>query len=282
MFCNVITFDIEEYFQVANFTSVVSERDWDKFEKRAVFGTDIILEILDEFSVKATFFVLGWVAERSEEIVVKIFERGHEIGTHGYAHKLVYEQSAHEFEKDLKKSLKLIEAITGVRPKSYRAPSFSVTKKSLWAFDVLLENGIKYDTSVFPIMHDRYGIIDFNPEPHIVLKKGDGSLKEFPITPYALRLFGKNFNLPFSGGGYFRLLPFGVVSLLTADMNRKGRPVIFYMHPWEFDPGQPKIDVGSKITYFRHYAGITKNEGKLRKLLSSFKFVSLEKWFEEN
>ena len=260
---NILTFDIEEYFQVENFKGQVDSASWSGFESRVKIGVDIILKILSDYNVKVTFFVLGWTAERHPELIKRIADQGHEIGSHGYKHELIYNETRDEFKSDVLKSIDILENISGKKIVSYRAPSFSITKNSLWALDVLLECGIQFDSSIFPIIHDRYGIHDADRFPHIICEKDGKLLKEFPISTF--EYFGRHF--PFSGGGYFRLLPTWLIVKMTRELNSLGFPIVIYLHPWEFDTEQPRIKTNI-INSFRHYINIDKTEQKLRHLLN--------------
>jgi len=261
---NALTIDVEDYYQVENFAGVVKRSEWEKLESRVVRNARRILDILAEHGTKATFFVLGWVAERHPELVTEIDAAGHEIATHGYAHELVYSQSREEFAKDLALSITAIEKIINKKVIGYRAPSCSITKDSLWAFDIIKKAGLRYDASIFPIHHDRYGIPDAKRYVH---RWDDTGLVEFPFS--TLRVAGHN--IPVAGGGYFRLYPYAITKWAIARINRDGYPAMVYVHPWEFDQDQPRIKVG-RLAGFRHYVGIASNEKKLRRLLGDFKF----------
>ena len=259
---NILSIDIEEYFQVENFKSVISFSQWDSYESRLNVGLDVILKILQDYHVKVTFFVLGWTAERHPECIKKIAAEGHEIGSHGYAHELIYKQGPVGFRDDLRKSLDILEPLAGEKIVSYRAPCFSITEKSMWALNELMDCGIENDSSIFPIFHDRYGIPDSDKLPHIIRARDKQILKEFPISIY--EIFGRH--IPFSGGGYFRLLPTKFIAHMAKTLNTQGYPIIMYLHPWEFDPEQPRINAGMLNT-FRHYVNIDSTERKLRRLL---------------
>jgi polysaccharide deacetylase family protein (PEP-CTERM system associated) len=263
---NTLTFDVEDWFMVHNFESAIRFEDWGKQKPRLEKNVDKILKLLDKRKVKATFFVLGWVAKNYPGLVKEISKRGHEIATHGYRHKLVYTQTKKEFETDLRKSISALNKITGKKILGHRAASFSVTKNSLWAIDVLKRNKIKYDASVFPIHHPDYGI----PYAPIAPYQLNG-LTEFPAS--VVRIFGVN--LPVSGGGYFRVLPYFVTKWAIRKINREGRPAIIYLHPWEFDPGQPRIKVGF-VQRFRHYFNLDKTEERLDRLLTDFDFAPVK------
>lgn len=261
---NALTIDVEDYYHVENFRKAIDPSDWDRYESRVVDNTRKILRMLAESDTKATFFVLGWVAERYPELVREIDSQGHEIATHGYAHELVYNKTREEFAKDLKVSMAVIGKITGKKIVGYRAPSCSITDKSLWAFDVMKEAGIRYDASVFPIHHHRYGMPDAKRHIH---RWHNNGLVEFPFSTIRIA----DHNLPVAGGGYFRLYPYWLTKWAINRINREGYPAMIYLHPWEFDPDQPRIRAG-RLTTFRHYVGIASNEKKLRRLLSDFKF----------
>ena len=267
---NALTFDVEDYFQVSAFEGIIRYEDWDKLESRVVFNTEKILGILSGYKVKATFFILGWVAERFPEIVKEIDREGHEVASHGYGHKLIYNQTRAEFRNDLKKSVNILEEIIGKRVTGYRACSYSIVKETLWALDTLREEGLKYDSSIFPIIHDRYGMPDAPRFPHVVVEggRGDKSLIEFPLS--TVKLMGRNF--PIAGGGYLRLFPYSLIKWGIRRINREGHPAIIYLHPWEFDPERPRQSV-PLLTRFRHYVNLRKTEKKLRALLEDFNFA---------
>jgi polysaccharide deacetylase family protein (PEP-CTERM system associated) len=271
---NILTFDIEEYFQVENFKNEISFDSWDSYESRVEVGVNKILNLLKEYKVTATFFILGWVAERHPAMIKKIADSGHEVASHGYAHELIYKQTPEEFKCDLYKSIKILEGITGKKVESYRAPCFSITKESSWALDILLEAGIKYDSSIFPIHHDRYGIPDADWFPHVIRKKGDLKLKELPIS--TIEMFGKR--IPFAGGGYLRLLPRFLIAEACKSINQYGHQMVLYLHPWEFDTEQPRIKT-TWLNSFRHYLNIPKTEKKMRYFLKTFRFCSIRDYF---
>jgi polysaccharide deacetylase family protein (PEP-CTERM system associated) len=267
---NAMTVDVEDYFQVSAFEGFAPRYRWDGFESRVCQNTDRLLALFHEAGVSATFFVLGWVAERHPSLVQRIVAAGHEIASHGYAHRLVYDLTRAVFRDDVRRSKDLLEAASGVQVYGYRAPSFSVTPRSLWALDVLIEEGFGYDASIFPIHHDRYGI-PLSPRQPYVLEREQGTLIEAPGS--AVR-FGP-VNLPVGGGGYFRLLPYGWTRWGISRINaRERRPVIFYLHPWEIDPGQPRLPSGW-LSRLRHYRNLDQTERRLRRLLAEFKFGTM-------
>lgn len=267
---NAMTIDVEDYFQVSAFDDVVSRDSWDTMPTRVVANTERLLAIFDEHRVKATFFVLGWVADRFPALVSAIAEAGHELASHGYAHRLVYDQTPDTFREDVRRAKRLIEDRSGQPVLGYRAPSYSITRRSLWALDVLVEEGYTYDASIFPIRHDRYGIPDAPRHTH-PMSRAAGPLTEAP--PSTVRL--ASMNLPVAGGGYFRLLPYQWTRWGIGRINKKeGKPAIFYLHPWEIDPDQPRLQA-SALSRFRHYRNLDKTEPRLRRLLSEFHFAPL-------
>ena len=264
---NAFTVDVEDYFQVSAFERHIGREVWPGFESRVAHGVYRLLDLLGRHNTLATFYVLGWVAERFPELVRDIQSAGHEIGSHSYWHRLVYELSPDEFRDDLAQSLRAIEDATGQPVTNYRAPSFSITRRSLWALDVLAEHGITCDSSIFPIHHDRYGIPNARPNIHR-LDTACGSLWEFP--PSVSRV--GNVNLPVSGGGYFRLYPFSFTARCLRKINRTGQPFMFYVHPWELDPDQPRLHAGSRLSRWRHRVNLATTEAKLDRLLARFRF----------
>ena len=267
---NILTIDIEDYYHVSAFESVVQRDDWGKFESRVVDNTMRILSILKAFNTKATFFVLGWVAEQYPQIVKYIEQDGHEVASHSYDHRLIYDQSKEEFREDIRKTKAILESIISNEVLGYRATSYSITEKSLWALDILVEEGFLYDSSIFPIIHDIYGIPNAKRFPHIILDKEKNRLWEFPLS--TIRLLGAN--VPIAGGGYFRLFPYGFTRWAIRRLNKVGHPAIVYIHPWEIDPHQPRLS-GSRISRFRHYTNLDKTETRLESLLQEFNFVPI-------
>lgn len=266
---NALTFDVEDYYQVEAFSHLIRFEDWPAYESRVTVNTNRILEILAEQGVKATFFILGWIAERFPQVVKLISAEGHEVASHGYAHKAIYKQNRKEFEQDVSKSLEIIENISGTKVIGYRAPTFSIIKETLWALDILLEHGIKYDSSIFPIRHDRYGIPEAARFPYQIDRGTQGSLIEFP--PSTLRFH--DHNLPIAGGGYLRLYPYPFLRWGFRKINRQGQPVIVYLHPWELDPDQPRIQGINPLTRFRHYVNLSTTGKKLKALTRHFRFA---------
>lgn len=358
MINNALTIDVEDYFQVHAFSSVINPADWDNYESRVEHNTYRILEILSNpdvsnnsyasnrssgfakrtennvqivqsstevnslersnvsngssNSIKATFFILGWIAKRYPGLVRDIAAQGHEVASHGYRHELVSNQRPDEFRADVAKTKKILEDITGEEVVGYRASTYSITKKTLWALRVLAEEGYRYDSSIFPVHHDVYGFPEAPRFPFKVSLNGDvqtvrsfaaansfarsnrsnvsnssnnsnvfnisndsnnsNAIWEFPIS--TIRLFGQN--LPVAGGGYFRLFPYWLVKRLLGHINRtEQRPFIFYLHPWEFDLDQPRIDTASLKSRLRHYLNLDKVENRFQRLLSDFSFVPI-------
>ena len=265
-----MTIDVEDYFHVSVFDGVVPRERWASMESRVQANTERLLELFDEHAVKGTFFVLGWVAERYPQLVRTIVGRGHELASHGYAHRLIYTQTPDEFRQDVRRAKALLEDTGGVEVCGYRAPSFSVTERSMWALDVLMEERYRYDASIFPIRHDRYGIPNAPRWPHHVDRPG-GRIYEVPGS--TVRLGGTN--LPVAGGGYFRILPYAWTRWGLRRVNQSERqPAVFYLHPWEIDPDQPRLPA-SALGRFRHYRNLHKTESRLRALMRDFRFAPL-------
>lgn len=265
---NAFSVDVEDYYHVSAFEDQIDRRQWDQFESRVAANTRRILELLSRHAVRATFFILGWVAERSGDLVREIQAAGHEIGSHGYWHQRIDRLSPEEFRVDLVRSRDVIEKITGARVRVYRAPSFSITRRSLWAPAILVEEGFGFDSSIFPIYHDRYGIPDAQPAIHRI-ETTAGPLWEFPASVVR---FGP-VNWPVSGGGYFRLYPVSWSVRFLRKINRSyRRPFVFYVHPWELDPEQPRLAAGSRLSRIRHYLNLRTTESKLDTLLGQFTF----------
>jgi polysaccharide deacetylase family protein (PEP-CTERM system associated) len=267
---NAMTVDVEDYFHVSAFDRVVSRARWDAFESRVSHNTDRLLELFDDAHVRSTFFVLGWVAERFPALVRRIADQGHEVASHGYHHQLLYMLTPRQFREDVRAAKAAIEGAAGVRVVGFRAPSYSVITSSLWALDVLIEEGFVYDSSIFPIHHDRYGIPDSPRHPHVLHRAG-GSLMEVPGSTVRLG----RVNLPIGGGGYFRQFPYAWTKWGIDRVNRLERqPVTFYTHPWELDPDQPRMQVGT-ATRLRHYRGLGRTADRLARLLRDFRFDSV-------
>ncbi len=265
---NALTVDVEDYFQVAALAEAVKPEDWGQHELRVERNTHRLLDLFDSRGVKATFFVLGWVAERCPGLVREIVARGHELASHGYSHQLVYQQRPAVFRDETRRSKQILEDQVQQPVLGYRAASYSVTGDSLWALDIIAEEGFVWDSSIFPVHHDRYGIPGAERWPHQLQTPAGHSLVEFPLT--TLRLSG--LTVPIAGGGYFRLYPYVFSRFGLRRINRRDRrPFIFYLHPWEVDPDQPRVSVGWK-SRFRHYNNLHKCENRLRRLLDDFAF----------
>ncbi|MCE7981958.1 MAG: DUF3473 domain-containing protein [Caldilinea sp. CFX5] len=270
---NALSIDVEEHFQVHAFASVIRHADWEQHHSRVVANTERILDLLATHRVRATFFILGWVADRHPDLVRAIAAGGHEIGTHGYWHRLVYEQTPAEFAEDLARSLAAIKrACSDITILGYRAPAFSVTKQSLWALDILREQKLTYDSSIFPLAyHDRYGIPDAQRFAH----QHQNGLWEFPVS--TLR-FGQK-NVPVAGGGYFRIYPLLATRYAIRQLNQEQQAAVVYLHPWEFDPDQPRIAGASLFSRFRHYTNLAKTYQRLKTLLTEFQFAPMQEVF---
>lgn len=264
-----LSIDVEDWFTVRNMRDFYDFKDWAATESRLHIGLNFILEELDKRNIKATFFVLGWVADVTPDLVRSISRAGHEIGSHGYTHTPIDLFEPESFEQDLVKSLDALYKVTGKKVKSFRAPSFSITKKTYWALDILKKHGILYDSSIFSITHPDYGINDF-PTRLTDL----GGILEMPMRKS--RFWG--LNIPVSGGGYFRMLPYCFIKSALLQTLKKDS-VVMYFHPWEFDPDQPRIALGL-LKRFRHYVGLSKNRDKFIRLLSGFEFTTIEKMIE--
>ena len=276
MIANALTIDVEDYYQVAAFADIVDYEDWDRHESRVVKNTSRVLQIFSDAGVQATFFVLGWVAKRHPEIVRDIAAQGHEVACHGYSHQLIYRQSRDQFRRETAESKALLEDQAQCPVRGYRAASYSIIKESLWALDILHECGFEYDSSIFPIRHDRYGIPDAEQQPHVHTTPNGASIVEFPVTALDLHLA----KLPLGGGGYFRLFPYWLTRAGLRWVNaRTGSPFIFYLHPWEVDVDQPRLE-GTWFSRFRHYNNLHRCEARLRSLLRDFEFQPVQNALE--
>ncbi|MFO0881179.1 MAG: XrtA system polysaccharide deacetylase [Gemmataceae bacterium] len=261
---NALTIDVEDYYHVSGFEGVIDRADWENLPSRVGSSTERLLDCLAEAGVHATFYILGWVAERQPSLVRAIQAAGHEIGCHSYEHRLIYQQTPGEFRADLRRGLRVLEDILGEAVTLYRAPSFSITLASTWALNILAEEGIRIDSSIYPTHHDRYGIAGTPLEPHAIDLPA-GRLWEFP--PPVCRLLG--YPLPVGGGGYFRLFPYAVTRAGLRRINAAGRPFATYLHPWELDPDQPRVPAKA-TTRFRHYVSLKRTEVRLVRLLKDF------------
>ncbi len=271
---NAMTCDVEDYFQVSAFAPHISRDSWTSLSCRVEANIDRILALMDEGQVKGTFFTLGWIAERYPAMVKRIVDSGHELASHGYAHLRASDQSAEEFLDDITRSKALLEDIGGQKVLGYRAPSFSIGSRNLWALDSLLQAGYRYSSSIYPIAHDHYGMPDASR--FAFYPNGKDGLLEVPIT--TVRLMQKN--LPAGGGGYFRLFPYAVSRWFLQRVNNDDKqPGIFYFHPWELDPGQPRQqNIGMK-TRFRHYVNLGRMEGRIKALTRDFRWGRMDEIF---
>lgn len=266
---NALTVDVEDYFHVAAFSRQIDPATWDRFPLRVERNTYRLLDLFTERGVRATFFVLGWVAERCPGLVRAIADQGHEVACHGYSHQLIYEQIPTVFRVETIRAKACLEDQAQRPVLGYRAASYSITKRSLWALDILAELGFAYDSSIFPVHHDRYGIPGSPRWPYRLDTPNGGSLIEFP--PSTLAVGG--YRLPVAGGGYFRIYPYWLTRFALSRVNETERhPFIFYLHPWEIDPEQPRIRAGWLST-FRHYTNLNRCEEWLRHLLQDFQFA---------
>jgi polysaccharide deacetylase family protein (PEP-CTERM system associated) len=276
---NALTIDVEDYYHVSAFESVVRLEDWDCYESRVERNTYHILDILDAHNTKATFFVLGWIAERQAALVREIARRGHEVASHGYTHRRIYTQTPEQFREETRRSKCVIEGIINQSIIGYRAASYSITSKSLWALDILVEEGFLYDSSIFPIWHDLYGIPNAQRYFHAIQNRS-GLIYEYPLSTIRVG----RVNIPIGGGGYLRIFPYPLTKWGINRLNKVERqPAIIYLHPWELDPEQPRLE-GKLLSRLRHYSNLRKTEQILRSLLNDFKFgkmkdlYSLERW----
>lgn len=261
---NGLSFDVEDWFQVENLRSAIAREQWEKLPLRVEASTRRILALLRTSETKATFFFLGWVAERCPQLVKDIDREGHEVASHGYGHELVYRMTPESFRADIRRSKQQLEDLLGKPVLGYRAPSFSIVRESMWAIDVLKEEGFVYDSSVFPVsLHDRYGFAERGTLPF----RWPNGLLEIPLAVYKLR----NLGLPVAGGGYFRLFPYAYFKHFLRRLNAKQQRFTFYLHPWELDPGQPRVRVPLFLR-FRHYVNLDKTELGLSQLLADFAF----------
>jgi polysaccharide deacetylase family protein (PEP-CTERM system associated) len=269
---NALTIDVEDYFQVSAFSPYIARSEWTQRECRVERNVDRILEMLAEHNAKATFFTLGWIAERYPHVIRSILQQGHELASHGYGHERVSDQTEEAFFSDIHLAKVVLEDISGREVRGYRAPSFSIGRDNLWAFDCLANAGYQYSSSIYPIQHDHYGMPD---APRFAHEVRPGFL-EIPIT--TLRMLNRN--LPSSGGGYFRLLPYSLSRWMLARVNNcDGESGVFYFHPWEIDTEQPRISGINYKTRFRHYVNIGRMEGRLIQLLRDFKWGRMDHIF---
>ena len=271
---NALTVDVEDYFQVSSMAAQFPRSGWEAVPCRIERNMNRILDLFDRFEAKATFFTLGWIAERYPEVVREIARRGHELASHGYNHERASAQTRECFRSDVELAKAVLEDVAGVAVHGYRAPSFSIGEGNLWAHECLAEAGYRYSSSIYPVAHDHYGMPDAPRFPYRL----DCGLIEIPVT--TLRWLGRNWLA--GGGGYFRLLPYGVSRWSIARVNREdARPAIFYFHPWEIDPEQPRVAGVDSKTRFRHYVNLDRTEGRLRQLLQDFEWGRVDQVFDE-
>lgn len=270
---NIMSIDVEDWFCVQNMAGTIPRGEWDRLESRVEANTIRLLDLFDRHRVEATFFVLGWVAERFPDLVREIDRRGHEVATHGYSHRMVTELTPEQFRADLSQSLEILAKASSQPVRGFRAPSFSVTRKTIWALDVMQQLGLSYDSSIFPIgFHPDYGIGDIQ----LTMHRTPQGLVELPMS--CVEWLGKR--IPCSGGGYFRLYPYAISRQLIRQCNRQGRPVVFYLHPWETDPGQPRVAMPA-LKRFRHYNNLSQTMDRMHALLTDFRFTSVRKLLAE-
>jgi polysaccharide deacetylase family protein (PEP-CTERM system associated) len=271
--CNALTVDVEEYFQVAAFERTIAREQWEHADSRVDFSTGRVLDLFAERGVKATFFVLGWIAERHPALVRRIVADGHELASHGYDHTRLHQFTAEQFRADVVRTKGILEDLGGVQVRGYRAPSYSINGRNLWALDVLLETGHVYSSSIYPIRHDLYGM----PEaPRFPFRFHPDGILEIPVTTVSLA--GRNF--PCGGGGYFRLLPYGLFRWALRRVNDADRrPGLFYFHPWEVDPRQPRVAGAPLKSRFRHYLNLDSMHGRLGELLADFSWDRMDRVF---
>jgi polysaccharide deacetylase family protein (PEP-CTERM system associated) len=268
---------VEDYFHVTAFAGAIRPEDWDCYPRRVEHNTTRLLELLAATGVQATFFVVGWVADRCPTLVREISRAGHEVGCHGYLHKAIYLGSRGQFSDDIRRAKSVLEDVLGRAVKSYRAPSYSVTLETLWALDIIAEEGFEYDSSIFPIVHDLYGIPGTPRFPYLSILNNGYKIKEYP--PSTVRLFGMNF--PVGGGGYLRLFPYSITSWAIHRINAvENQPAMVYLHPWEIDSDQPRIRAPF-LSRLRHYQNLDSTEMKVRRLLQEFSFSTMEQCLAE-
>lgn len=271
---NALTVDVEDFFHVSAFENIIHPASWDSLESRVAANTRRVLDLFAAHDLKGTFFILGWVARRHPDLIRDICGAGHEIACHGMGHQRIHTLTPGQFRQDVAEAKALLEDITGTVVMGYRAPSYSITRRTLWALDILIEEGFSYDSSLFPIIHDLYGIPGACPHPHrIVLPVGE--ILEFPLSTLRLDFGAQTLAIPVAGGGYLRLFPGWFISWALSRINaREGKPGVLYFHPWELDPAQPRVQAGFK-SRFRHYLNLDKTEGRLHRLFATLDFAPM-------
>lgn len=273
---HLFSVDVEEHFQVSAFDRILSRDDWNRQPSRVEANTDRLLGLMDEHGVFGTFFTLGWVADRNPGLIRRIVSQGHEVGSHTWWHRRVFQGSPQEFREEVRSSKARLEDTSGVPVRGFRAPSFSILPGTEWAFDVLLEEGYQYDSSLFPIRRRGYGYPSAPPVPHRLLRSA-GTLLEFPLATTTLL----GVRLPVAGGGYLRQLPPSLMVRGLRKLEDSKLPAMVYIHPWEIDPDQPRLSVGW-LTRIRHYRGLDRTFERLRRLLQEFRFTSVARWLVTN
>jgi polysaccharide deacetylase family protein (PEP-CTERM system associated) len=274
MIRNAMSIDVEDYFQVSAFAPHIRRDDWDAIPCRVERNVDLILGLLDEADAKATFFTLGWIAERHPQVVRRIVDQGHELASHGYGHQRASELTPEQFRDDISRAKGILEDLGGVAVRGYRAPSFSINRDNWWAVEELENAGYEYSSSIYPVKHDHYGMPDAPRFPH--RPNGEAGILELP--PTTVPLFGRN--LPAAGGGWFRLLPYELSRWMLQRVNAEDRaPCMFYFHPWEVDHEQPRLPGLSAKTRFRHYVNLKHMQGRLRRLLKDFEWDRVDRVF---
>jgi len=272
---NAFTVDVEEYFQVEAFSGIIEKKDWENYPRRAEGQTHRLLDILETYKVQGTFFVLGWLAERHPALIRKIHDAGHEVASHGFGHRMISKMTPEEFRKDVRRSKEVLEGITNSAVVGYRAPTFSILEKTSWAYEILLHEGYRYSSSVYPIWHDRYGWPEFGYHPRKMASGENGEIWEVPM---AVGFLGP-FRIPFGGGGYLRSYPFFLTKALFRSHARKEKPAVVYVHPWELDRQHPAVPAPF-FRRLRHHIGIPKMERKLSALLQSLNFGTVAQLLE--
>lgn len=276
---HAMTVDVEDYFHVAAFNRVITPDDWPSWPSRVEANTQRMLELFAQHKIQITFFILGWVAERYPELVRQIAAAGHEIASHGYSHQLIYRQTPEVFRAETLKSKQILEDITGTAVTGYRAASYSITRQSLWALDILGQLGFTWDSSIFPTRHDNYGIPGSPEEPYLLITDSGARLTEFPLT--TAKVLGQP--IPAAGGGYFRQYPYWLSRWLFARASEQGRKSqIFYLHPWEIDPQQPRVPNASWFSNFRHYTNLHRCLPRLERLLNDFAFGTMSQALKQS
>lgn len=274
---NILSIDVEEWFHPEAVQHLFPPDSWDSKESRLEGNVEKLLALFDSRKARATFFVLGWTARKYPQIIKKMVAAGHEVATHGNSHRMVTKLTPESFREDLAESISTIQDISGEKVFGFRAPTFSIVKETQWAWEIMLDSGLEYDSSVYPIWHDRYGIPDAPRQPYVAFEKEQKKLVEFPMP--TLKIGNKNF--PFGGGGYLRIFPLSFTKYAIKKFNKEGLPAILYAHPWEFDSGQQRLALG-KIQTWRHYYNINKNLNKLDVLLRRFEWMSFRDFMNGN